>query len=65
MHSSRMRTDRRLTVSGRGGGIVCLAGGGGGGGNGQTPPTERMTHARENITFPNTTYAVGNNGHSL
>ena len=52
--SSRIRTDRRLTVSG--GGMPHPAH--------TTPwtyhPPSEQTDARENITFLHTTYAVGN-----
>ena len=56
MHSSRMRTSRLLTVSCNGKG--CLPRGGmsaGGGGclpRGEQRWTELLTHACENITFP-------------
>ena len=56
MHSSRMRTDRLLTISDGGG--VC-----------PTPldadphPVKRMTHAGENITLTQTSFAGGNHGH--
>ena len=69
MHSSRMRTDRRLTVSGREGSAAafrpppCRT-------PGQNPtpadpspkadpPVKRLTDRRKNITSPHTSYAVG------
>ena len=73
-----MRTARALTVSrggvylpGPGGGCTCLVGEGGvpawsGGcvpGQVLPPPwTEFLTHASENITLPQTSFAGGKNG---
>ena len=60
MHSNRMRTARSLTISRsirwRGGGAVCpnpL--------DADSPWTEEMTHACENITLPQTSFAGDNN----
>ena len=70
MHSSRMRTARSLTVSRsicRGGGLSALGGVPAqgvylrGGACPGIPPlcTEFLTHATENITLPQTSFAGG------
>ena len=55
MHSSRMRTDRLLTVGGEG---VCLGGSASLGGP-PSPAVNRMTHRCKNITLPQTSFAGG------
>ena len=75
MHSSRMRTAHAFTVCwsllpGGGaawsGGCTCSRGGctclvrGGVPGQVPPPPVDRMTHAFENITLPQTSFVGGN-----